>query len=166
MKRIALGAWVALAVLAAPVAAAPEVKVRGLLDLGLVSSVKGDSLNRLTFGDSNFDPYRLRLFLDARLSPNLELHAQTILHEGMSVIRADGAYALWTPWLDRDLSLEAGKIPWPIGTYAPRTYSDVSSFIGTPAMGFVYDPVSNSVIFAVPPPPGSTIKVTYTRGCS
>ena len=37
---------------------------------------------------------------------------------------------------------------------------------GTPAMGFVYDPVSNSVIFAVPPPPGSTIKVTYTRGCS
>jgi hypothetical protein len=31
---------------------------------------------------------------------------------------ADGAYALWTPWLDRDLSLEAGKIPWPIGTYA------------------------------------------------
>ena len=132
MKRIALGAWVALAVLPASVAAAPEVKVRGLLDLGLVSSVKGDSLNRLTFGDSNFDPYRLRLFLDARLSPNLELHAQTILHEGMSVIRADGAYALWTPWLDRDLSLEAGKIPWPIGTYAPRTYSDQSAFIGTP----------------------------------
>jgi hypothetical protein len=37
---------------------------------------------------------------------------------------------------------------------------------GTPATGFIYDPVSNSVIFALPPPPGSTIKVTYTRGCS
>ena len=36
---------------------------------------------------------------------------------------------------------------------------------GTPATGWVYDPVSNTVIFAVPPPPGSTIKVTYTRGC-
>ena len=132
MRRGALAACVTLAVLAAPAAAAPEMKLRGLLDLGLVSSVKGDSLNRLTFGDSNFDPYRLRLFLDARLSPHLELHAQTILHEGMNVIRADGAYALWTPWLDRDLSLEAGKIPWPIGTYAPRTYSDQSAFIGTP----------------------------------
>ena len=108
MRRGALAAWVTLAVLAAPAAAAPEMKLRGLLDLGLVSSVKGDSLNRLTFGDSNFDPYRLRLFLDARLSPHLELHAQTILHVGMNVIRADGAYALWTPWLDRDLSLEAG----------------------------------------------------------
>jgi hypothetical protein len=109
------------------------MKLRGLLDLGLVSSMKGDSLNRLTFGDSNFDPYRLRLFLDARLSPNIELHVQTILHEGFGhVIQADGAYALWTPWLDRDLSLEAGKIPWPIGTYAPRTYSDKNAFIGTP----------------------------------
>jgi len=37
---------------------------------------------------------------------------------------------------------------------------------GTPATGWVYDPVSNTVIFAVPPPAGSTIKVTYTRGCS
>ena len=130
-RAVARGlAW--LAVLPAVAGAAPDVKVHGLLDLGLVSSVMGDSLNRLTFGDSNFDPYRLRLFLDARLSPNLELHVQTILHEGMGRIRADGAYALWTPWLDRDLSLEAGKIPWPIGTYAPRTYSDVSSFIGTP----------------------------------
>jgi hypothetical protein len=116
----------------ATASAAPEMRLRGLLDLGLVSSVKGDSLNRLTFGDSNFDPYRLGLFLDARPSPNLELHAQTILYEGMNVIRADGAYALWTPWLGRDLSLEAGKIPWPIGTYAPRTYSDKNAFIGTP----------------------------------
>jgi hypothetical protein len=127
-----LALLVALAGPAATAGAAPEMRLRGLLDLGLVSSVKGDSLNRLTFGDSNFDPYRLRLFLDARLSPNLELHAQTILHEGMTAIRADGAYALWTPWLQRDLSLEAGKIPWPIGTYAPRTYSDKNAFIGTP----------------------------------
>jgi hypothetical protein len=123
---------VAVAAHAPGAAAAPEMRFRGLLDLGLVSSLKGDTLNRLTFGDSNFNPYRLRLFLDARLSPGLELHVQTILHEGLGQIRADGAYALWTPWQDRDLSLEAGKIPWPIGTYAPRTYSDHNPFIGTP----------------------------------
>ena len=132
MKRAICRGLVWLAVLPGVAAAGPEMKLRGLLDLGLVSSVTGDSLNRLTFGDSNFDPYRLRLFLDARLSPHLELHAQTILHEGMNVIRADGAYALWTPWLDRDFSLEAGKIPWPIGTYAPRAYSDHNALIGSP----------------------------------
>ena len=36
---------------------------------------------------------------------------------------------------------------------------------GTPATGWVYDPVSNSVIFAIPPPAGALIVVTYTRGC-
>jgi len=128
MRWIALVAWL----LPAAAAAAPEVRVHGLLDLGLASSNDARLMNRQTFAESNFDPYRLRLFLDARLSPNFELHAQTILHEGMNVIRADGAYALWTPWLQRDLSLEAGKIPWPIGTYAPRRYSDQNALIGTP----------------------------------
>ncbi len=111
-----------------------DVRLRGLLDLGLVSSLDGRELNRLTFGDSNFDPYRLRLFLDARLSPTLEVHVQSILHEGAGALRADGAYALWTPWTGRDLSLEAGKIPWPIGTYAPRTYSDRNWLMGTPLL--------------------------------
>lgn len=119
---------------AVPSHAATEFKFRGLLDLGLVSSIEGRELNRLTFGDSNLDPYRLRLFMDAHLSPALELHVQTILHEGTGQIRADGAYALWTPWPGRDLSVEAGKIPWPIGTYAPRTYSDKNPLMGTPLM--------------------------------
>ncbi len=108
--------------------------VRGLLDLGLVSSVQGLALNRLTMGDSNFDPYRLRLFVDARVSPALELHVQTIFHEGMSALRADGAYALYTPWPGRDVSIEAGKIPLFVGTYAPRTYSDRNSLVGTPLL--------------------------------
>jgi hypothetical protein len=36
---------------------------------------------------------------------------------------------------------------------------------GTPATGWAYDPVSNSVIFATPPAAGAQIAVTYTRGC-
>ncbi len=114
--------------------AATDVRVRGLLDLGLISSLEARELNRLTFGDSNFDPYRLRLFLDAKLAPGFEVHVQSLFHEGLGPLRADGAYALWTPWPARDLSLEAGKIPWPIGTYAPRTYSDRNWLIGTPLM--------------------------------
>ncbi len=127
--------WLGLALLVpASTRAEPEVRMRGLLDLGLVSSLDGRELNRLTFGDSNFDPYRLRLFLDARLAPGLELHIQSILHEGAGSLRADGAYALWTPWPGRDLSLEAGKLPWPIGTYAPRAYSDRNWLMGTPLL--------------------------------
>jgi hypothetical protein len=114
--------------------AGTDLKVRGLLDLGLDSSVNGRELNRLSMGDSNFDPYRLRVLLDARVAPGLELHVQAIFHEGESALRADGAYALWTPWPARDLALEAGKIPLFIGTYAARTYSDQNGLGGTPLM--------------------------------
>lgn len=120
--------------LAGAARAGTDLELRGLLDLGLVSSVNGRELNRLSMGDSNFDPYRLRLLLDARVASGLELHVQAIFHEGGSVLRADGAYALWTPWPARDLSLEAGKIPLFIGTYAPRTYSDQNPLGGTPLM--------------------------------
>ncbi|HUK63966.1 MAG TPA: hypothetical protein VLV15_11550, partial [Dongiaceae bacterium] len=135
MRRRITAAVLALSLLAPAAArAAADVKLRGLLDLGLVSDNDSQELNRLTFGDSNFDPYRLRLFLDAQLSPALEVHVQSLFTEGTELMRADGAYALWTPWPNRDLSLEAGKIPWPIGTYAPRTYSDKNWLIGTPLM--------------------------------
>ncbi len=143
MVRVRGGVWVmclgrvllALALLVPAAAHADaDVKVRGLLDFGLVSTNDSRLYNRLTFGDSNFDPYRLRLFLDAQLSPALEVHVQSLFTEGLGAMRADGAYALWTPWPDRDLSLEAGKIPWPIGTYAPRTYSDKNWLMGTPLM--------------------------------
>ncbi len=136
------GKWRALAVALqasvllapAPARAAADVKFRGLLDMALVSTTESRLLNQLTFGDSNFDPYRLRLFLDAQLSPGLEVHVQSLFTEGLGQMRADGAYALWTPWRNRDLSVEAGKIPWPIGVYAPRTYSDQNWLIGTPLM--------------------------------
>lgn len=109
-------------------------ELRGLLDLGLVSSLEARQLNQVTFGESTFDPYRLRLFLDARLSPGLEVHVQSILGEGLGPFRADGAYALWSPWPGRDVSLEAGKIPCPVGVYAPRTYSDQNWLVGTPLL--------------------------------
>jgi hypothetical protein len=135
LKTLALLAFLITTLAGVRAAAAqPQWKAHGLLDLGLVSSIEGRELNRLTIGDSNFDPYRVRLFLDARLSPALEIHLQTLLHEGAWSVRADGAYALWTPWEGRDLSLEAGKIPWPIGTYAPRAYSDRNWLVGTPLL--------------------------------
>jgi hypothetical protein len=36
---------------------------------------------------------------------------------------------------------------------------------GVPASGWTYDAASNTVVFDSPPPAGSTIAVSYTRGC-
>jgi len=134
VNRGAWGIGLAALLVAGHAVAAPEATWRGLLELGLVSSEEARALNRLSLGDSDFDPYRVRLFVDARVAPTLEVHLQTVLHEGLSAIRADGAYALYTPWQGRDLSLEAGKIPWPIGAYGPRAYSDRNALIGTPLL--------------------------------
>jgi hypothetical protein len=134
VSRFARVFWIAALLVAGEARSATEVSWRGLLELGLVSSEDARTLNRLTPGDSDFDPYRVHLFLDARVSPTLELHLQTVLHEGRSAIRADGAYALYTPWPGHDLSLEAGKIPWPIGAYGPRAYPDRNVLIGTPLL--------------------------------
>lgn len=113
---------------------AAELRARGLLDLVLSSGSEAREQNRFTQGDSNFDPYRVHLFVDAKVSPSLDVYLETILHEGFMNITADGAYAQWTPWADRDAHLQAGKVPWPIGTWGPRTYSDKNPLVGAPLM--------------------------------
>ena len=135
-RALAVSAWVALASLAcAPAASrAQDLRVHGLLDLTLTDNSQVAAINMLSMGDSNFDPYRVRLFVDGRVGPSLEVHVQALFHEGMAALRADGAYALWTPWEGRDLSLEGGKIPSLVGVFAPRTYSDQNWLFGTPLM--------------------------------
>jgi hypothetical protein len=121
--------------LLAPAAAnGTELRAHGLLDLVLSSGDEARYTNLHTQGDSNFDPYRVHLFVDAKVSPTLDVYLETILHEGYMPIVADGAYAQWTPWADRDAHLEAGKVPWPIGTWAARTYSDRNPLVGMPLM--------------------------------
>jgi hypothetical protein len=88
----------------------------------------------LNAGDSNFDPYRLRVFLDARLDRGFQVHMQAIVIGQNYALLRYGAYALWTPIAGRDLHLEAGLIPWPIGIWAPRTYSNVNVLIGMPML--------------------------------
>src|SRR5262249_8893739 len=65
-----------------------------------------------------------------------------------SGLYVDGAYAMMTPWASRDLHVLAGKIPWAIGTWAPRTYSDHNPLIGSP---LVYQYHTSLVWYAVPP---------------
>jgi hypothetical protein len=46
----------------------------------------------------------------------------------------DGIYAEITPWPSHDLHVLAGKIPWAIGTWGPRTYSDRNPLIAPPLL--------------------------------
>lgn len=139
-----LAAWPA----AAPALEPGAVQLRGLLDLAAAGGEPALSLNAMNNGDSNFDPYRLRLFLDADLEGGFEAHVQAIVIGQDYALLQYGAYALWTPVAERDLHLEAGFIPWPIGTWAPRTYSNVNVLVGTPMLYQLHGTLS----FAEPPP--------------
>src|SRR5439155_15651364 len=58
---------------------------------------------------------------------------QIVLHDASGPY-VDGAYVMITPRTERDLHLVAGKIPWLIGTFAPRSYSEHNPLIGKPLM--------------------------------
>ena len=126
-------ALVALALVAAAPAHATEFHVHGLLDLVASGRGAGYDHNVLMRGDAPFDPYGLRLFADARVNPRLEIYSQVVLRDATTPY-VDGAYLLLTPLPGRDLHVLAGKVPWAIGTYAPRTYSNHNPLIGAPLM--------------------------------
>jgi len=140
-----LGAALAFALAAAAPAGADggagrlasDLRVHGTLDLNLHAGYDALDLNGLGVGDSPFDPYRMRLFLESQVAPGIQVYAQSLLDES-HVELVEGAYAMISPWRDRDLHLLAGKIPSPIGTWEPRGYSDRNPLIGRPLVYSYY----------------------------
>ena len=126
---------------------ASDFRVHGLLDL--VAAQRSDTyqLNRLTRGDSQYDPYGLRLFLDGNVNDRLDVFGQVVLRDGANPY-VDGAYVSFTPFSGHDTHLLAGKIPWPVGTYGPRTYSNKNPLIATPLM---YQYHTTLLWWAIPP---------------
>jgi hypothetical protein len=124
----------ALALAAGPAAAdIKDAHLRGLLDVVGAPNNTAVQLNTMNANTSNFDAYGLRLFAEGKPADELELFTQVYASDvaGLWMV---GAYGLFTPKPDKDLHLEAGKIPWPIGTWAPRTYSDKNPLVGVPLM--------------------------------
>jgi hypothetical protein len=146
-RRVVGTALVALALATGIESAhAAHVQLSGLLDL--VAAERGAAFegNVLTRGDSPFDAYGMRVFADGAAGERLHVFAQVVLRDA-SMPYVDGAYAMYTPWSTRDVHLLAGKIAWPIGAYAPRTYSNKNPLIGAPLM---YQYHSSLVWYAVP----------------
>jgi hypothetical protein len=125
---------VALATAAVTPAWSTEVRFRGTLEV--TAAERGDAYVNtiLTRGDSPFDAYGLRLFADAQIHPRLAVFSQVVLRDAAVYPYVDGAYLMFTPSPSRDLHVLAGKIPWAIGTYGPRTYPEKNPLIGAPLM--------------------------------
>jgi len=149
VPRVAVTAAIVAIVLASfgGTSSAGEVRAHGLLDLAVPERSDGLSDNLSTWGDSPLDAYGLHLFVDGELSPTIQVFTQLTFNDA-SKVRADGAYAVFTPWSARDLHLLAGKLPWPIGTWAPRAYSNKNPLVGTPLM---YQHHTSLVWYAIPP---------------
>ena len=106
---------------------------RGTLDLVLAERTEAFKLNTLERGDNPYDPYRMRLFLESQPTDRLQVLGQFVLDDKTGLY-VDGAYAIFTPSPARDIHLLAGKLPWAVGTWAPRTYSNRNPLITSPLM--------------------------------
>lgn len=111
---------------------APRIRVRGLVDLVLHNDTHSAELATFDGAGSPLESQRFRLFVEGSASPNIDVFTQVIFSQETFVL--DGAYALVTPWRERDLHLMAGKIPAPIGAWAPRTYSNKNPLVTSPLM--------------------------------
>jgi len=135
--RFALGAAagsVVLLLAAAPAGAEiKDAEIRGLVDVVGAPNNSAIGYNHMNYGATNFDAYTIRLFAEGKPADQLEVFAQVLAND-VNGLWIHGAYALYTPKLDKDLHLEAGKIPWPIGTWGPRTYSNKNPLVGVPLL--------------------------------
>jgi hypothetical protein len=114
-------------------AESPAVSVHGLLDLALTGHSEAAELNLLWKGDSRFDAYAARIFVDGSVTDRLEVLTQLLADEAVGA-RAFGAYAQYRLREGHDVHLIAGLIPWLIGTFDARSYSDQNPLVGVPMM--------------------------------
>jgi hypothetical protein len=133
--RVGLAAVLSAALLATAVAGAEaaDIQWRGLLDLVASEHTDAYALNTLTHKDNPWDAYRLRVYAESQVDDHLQVLGQIVYNDGSGVY-VDGAYVILTPWAERDLRVMGGKLPWVIGTFAPRTYSNKNPLIGTPLL--------------------------------
>jgi hypothetical protein len=147
-RRRRLGVLLALGLSAyAAPARATDFNVHGLLDLVGAERGRAYELNLLTRLDAPFDAVSVRVMADATVNDRMTVFTQVVLRDE-SLFYLDGAYLMYTPSAARDFHVLAGKVPWLVGTWAPRTYSNKNPLIGEPLM---YQYHSTLVWYALPP---------------
>lgn len=136
LKIAKIGLALILIIFWAPAARCQNpLEIHGLVDVVAKNTSAKDFANTTTFGNSNFHSLRIRLFLEKKVSDNVEVFAQ-LLTDNARPPRIYGAYVRLksgNSWLNG----EAGLIRNPFGTWGPRTYSDKNPLIGVP-FGYNY----------------------------
>ena len=136
-KRVARGAAAVAAALLVSVYAAParavDADVHGLLDVVLAGHSEAIDLNQLWLGDTRFDTYAARIFVDGQVTDRIKVFTQLLADEAIHV-RAMGAYAMIDPWEGRDIHVIVGLTPFMVGTMSEREYSDKNPLIGLPLL--------------------------------
>lgn len=127
------GATLVAALACVSSARASEIHIHGLLDAVGAERASAFDLNTSFRGDNPFDAIGVRLFADALVNDRLQVFTQIALKDE-SGIYLDGAYLMFTPRPSLDLHVQAGKIPSPIGTWAPHTYSNKNPLVSSPLM--------------------------------
>lgn len=107
-----------------------QVNVGGLVDVVFKNSDNEDITNVTRRNFSNFHSSRARLFFDAAPAENLEVFTQ-ILVDNYS-FQLYGAYMRFTNIGGSQLNAQIGLIPHPVGSWGPRTYSNINPLIGVP----------------------------------
>jgi hypothetical protein len=132
---VAVAITLAAALAALPRAARADertVEVRGLVDIVAQGQDDERYLNITNMRDSNFDPLRARLFIDAARG-NTQLFLQVLFSgEAFDGTRLYGAYVMHRPWEQKDVWVEAGLIPVHDGIWAAHTYSNKNPLIALP----------------------------------
>ena len=145
-----------------------QVQFSALVDLVLnpgldIASDTADSeSNTASRGDDPFHTIRGRLFMDGDVAEGLSVNTRFLFdHDassGQPIVRLDGAFATFWSILGIDaLNVQVGNVPWPFGSFGPRTYSDENPVIGAPLMYSYHTQVHGGGAYAstsfVPPQP-------------
>lgn len=112
--------------------AAAQVQVSGLVDLVAKNSGQDDITNVTFPGTSNLHSVRARLFFDAPLEGQDAGFVQLLWDDGD--LRLYAAYLRFVHPFGLPTSVNLGMIPNTVGSYGPRTYSNVNPLVGTPLL--------------------------------
>ena len=112
---------------------AGSLRVRGLADIVIADDAPTTrALNTTNLGDTNFDPLRVRLFIEGGSSSTQVFLQYLYSQESAAKDRLFGAYVLHKPLEGRELYVEAGKVPVHDGIWAAHTYSNRNPLVSVP----------------------------------
>ena len=122
------------------------VEVDGLVDVVGRGQDADMYLNRTFVQTTNFDALRARIFVQGGTERTRAFVQILFSDVGYSAVNFHGGYLQHRVFENRELYLEAGKIPVHIGTWAPRTYSNRNPLIGIPFAYYYKSTLSSSMM--------------------